>query len=482
MKKILKGLAVATLVFGGLNADSAKTAKTFLMPRSHGVDAAMENSASWRTLLMTKGEDKFGAHFQVVPFYKSSTDDDDLGRYFGVENKHEFEIAAGKDLEPGYIIHKTSAQDADVSKIKFEPEQTAYGATIYYHQDLDKLLKGLYFKALLPIVHVENDMNMKLTGGTDAVKANMIKYFKGEKLTQANTNVQEALTHAKIDGDQDETGIADIDLVLGYKVINKDDIKLALNIGLTIPTGNEADGKFLWEPIYGNGQHWGLGGGVDLCARVWEDGDQSFRIDAVANYRYLFESEEVRTLRFKDTAFSQYANLVKLDKNAADLKTLPGTTTENTLIPAANVLTQKVDVEPGSQLDAILNLAYCNGGFTVNLGYNLFWKSDEDVTRRAAWNENEYAIASVTYNTSSAAAGTGNNTFDAAYVVNKDKIDVTTAETPSYVTHKLFGGVGYTFKEWDTPLMFGLGASYEFACDNNEVEGWGLWLKAGVAF
>jgi len=473
MKKILKGLAVATLVFGGLNADSAKTEKTFLMPRSHGVDAAMENSASWRTLLMTKGEDKFGAHFQVVPFYKDSTDDDDLGRYFGVKNKHLFQIGGttGKDLDAGYIIHNVTDQTSDVAKIKFEPEQTAYGATIYYHQDLDKLLKGLFFKVLLPIVHVENDMHLGISkvDAADNVE-NMKKYFRGE-YEGSGENKQVKLTHAKIDGDQDETGIADIDLVIGYKVINKDDVKLGLNIGLTIPTGNEADGKFLWEPIYGNGQHWGLGGGVDLCARVWEDGDQSFRIDAVANYRYLFESEEVRTLRLKDVPFSQYALVGVMDnatnlKNGGDIK----------LIPLANVLTKKVDVEPGSQLDAILNLAYCNGGFTVNLGYNLFWKSDEDVDLKEKWDETKYGLAKVDFKT---AAGDKNA---AELVIKRESIDVAAAETPSYVTHKLFGGVGYTFKEWDTPLMFGLGASYEFACDNNEVEGWGLWLKAGVAF
>jgi hypothetical protein len=88
MKKLLKSLFLFALVFSSVKAS---TNKTFLLPRSHGVNLAMEYT-TWNELLQMKDDDRFGAHFQATVFYQDSTDDDDLGRYFGVRGKNNFEI------------------------------------------------------------------------------------------------------------------------------------------------------------------------------------------------------------------------------------------------------------------------------------------------------------------------------------------------------------------------------------------------------
>jgi hypothetical protein len=61
-------------------------------------------------------------------------------------------------------------------------------------------------------------------------------------------------------------------------------------------------------------------------------------------------------------------------------------------------------------------------------------------------------------------------------------LNLASASTGSQFTNAIFGGAGYVFKNWDCPLMLGVGGKYEFANNNNALEQWGVWLKAGVGF
>ena len=62
------------------------------------------------------------------------------------------------------------------------------------------------------------------------------------------------------------------------------------------------------------------------------------------------------------------------------------------------------------------------------------------------------------------------------------QLDIDAAVTPSQLTHTIFGGIGYIFKEWKNPLMLGLGGWYEFASDRSDVESFLVWAKIGVHF
>ena len=350
MKKILKGLAIATLV---ATTVQASTEKTFLQVRPHGVNLAME-STTRRDLLLTKKEDAFGANFQAVPFYMDSTDSSDLGRYFGIDNKNVFELsrdAATRDFNIRYMSSTLGANDLKTN-IQYEPDQDAYGARIDYHQDLDKVLKGLYFKVALPIVHVDNDMHLQVTndGNNAAEKTNVEDYFKGTYTPMAGEVVGEVLRYAKMNGSQNDTEVADIDITLGYRVVNKENAKLAIEVGFTIPTGNGADGVWVFEPISGNNEHWALGAGLDFWGKVWEDGDQYFRIDAVLDWRYLFESSEKRTLRLKNET-ALFGGTALGDYKYTQYRLVgQGTAGEapTNVRPLANISTLDVDVKLGS--------------------------------------------------------------------------------------------------------------------------------------
>ena len=62
------------------------------MPRSHGVNLPMEYT-TFNELIQTKDEDRFGANFQITGFYSDSTNETDLGKYFGTANKNNFSMS-----------------------------------------------------------------------------------------------------------------------------------------------------------------------------------------------------------------------------------------------------------------------------------------------------------------------------------------------------------------------------------------------------
>ncbi len=510
MKKMLKGLLVAVLA---VTSATATTNKTFLMPRSQGVNLAMEY-ATYNELVQHNNGDFFGANFQVVPFYMESSDKSDIGKYFGIRDKNVFVIDAvnanaNTDLNYRWIFHDRADGNATTATIKLEPELQAYGARIDYYQDLEKILDGLYLKIALPIVHVENDMHLVASnkagffteadhvGGSTAIK----NYFNGTygNGTPATTALGQAdsidkLKYAKMGGSHSETSVADIDVILGYKLFEKDNYYVALNLGLTIPVGNTSDGRWVFEPIVGNGNHWAFGGGLDASVNLWEDGDQNIKLTAVANYRYLFSGTEKRTLGLKrgdgtKIRWGQYRYLALNDGlNNSD----------KLLTPAANILTKDVKVETGSQLDAIIYFTYNNGGWTIDLGYNFFYKDSEDVKLKDTTLDNtNYYVAINTSNGAGGATAFGADFVSEAsmitetpaiagalatsYQITTNHIDTSAAETQSQDTHKIFGALGYIFKDWEYPVMLGLGGGYEFAGDDG-IENWQIFGKFGIKF
>ncbi|MFH0898856.1 MAG: hypothetical protein V1855_04720, partial [bacterium] len=302
MKRLMLTLLALGLCGGTLFADTSHSKKTFLSPRAVGVNKAMEYT-TWNNHIYTKWESEptnIKSHIQVTPFYQASTDQDDIGRYFGIGNgSNTFKvggedavIAKTADIRVAYLIDGGGSGNATVT---FEPEQEVFGVRLDYFQCINRPIKGLFFKASTVVAHVQNDVNLKVT---DEKKTNlslksgalfgMADFFAGKVKVAAgdadgNTDIQNPLTHAKIDGSQSETGIADIDLALGYKWLHDQKKYAYIHAGVTIPTGNKVRGEYLFEPLYGNGRHFGLGAGLDAGVEVWKGSKGKIRLDGSLN-------------------------------------------------------------------------------------------------------------------------------------------------------------------------------------------------------
>ncbi len=496
-------LAVSLVTLTGLA--HAETNMTHLQPRPAGVNLAMEKT-TWHTQVnkkIVKEDDKFGASLQAVGFYEESTNGGGLGKYFGFANRSNLTVGPASTTVAGridrkHLIHHPLAVGtapvgapslAGTLNLKFEHRQA--GLRLDYYQDLDGLLKGLFFKVNAPIVWAQTRSRLGLsstTGETVNSTTNPLKhvnnYFDG---TLGHT-LQQELQKAKITGNRSKTALADIDFILGWNIWETEDHHAGINLGVTFPTSPDAKGEYLFEPLGGgNGGHWGLGAGGDAKFKVWKDEDQCLELDFALNYRYLFKGSETRTLGlYKDAAHKNWGH-----------NFLVGQTGQSTLIPLANISTGKVDVTPGSQVDFQAGLSYRNGGFTFDLGYNLYARVSENVKKKFTLTADTYGLAGNNYD-----AAAGANLFaladipaaTTAVTIGQTRVSGTGAwmldtelttrpcTTPSYVTHKIYGGLGYCFNEWETPFMLGLGAHYEFASSQKTLEQWGIFGKLGISF
>ena len=84
MHKLVYGLLLGVVGYGSVSAKTY-TDKTFLMPRSHNENLAMEYTG-WHKQFRDIDEDKWGGAFQATAFYQASTNKTDLGKYFGKYN------------------------------------------------------------------------------------------------------------------------------------------------------------------------------------------------------------------------------------------------------------------------------------------------------------------------------------------------------------------------------------------------------------
>lgn len=476
----------------------ASTNKTFLMPRPQGVNLPIEKTI-FMELVNRKSHKKFGGNLGITTFYQRSESKNDVAAYFLVKNKSTIDFNASpnkgadsnktswtNDVDPTYINHRrdldqktATTENALHNTLNLAPQQTVWALQFDYKQDLRAVLTGLYAYVHMPIAYVQNKTDLTFKSDNPQVATDMKNLFNG---TFHNTDplkhdLGAYLTNAKIGGQKTAIGFADIDLGLGYTFLNQERYNAAIAIAFTIPTGNKAKGEYLFEPIYGNGNHFALG--ADLCgqARLVGSFEHNLKINVAGKYRYLFEHNEQRTLGIKGREFGQYFLLGK-----------SSTLIEQELIPAANVLTLPVDVTPGNQFDGIASLTYNRRGLTIDFGYNLYYRESEKINLRSIFPDNTYAIAARGFDTATAftintANVDGGNTGNIeASIINDDTIDTDAAATSEQWANGIYMSFGYVSRGSENPWMLGIGGKYDFASKNSVLEQWNIWLKTGVGF
>ena len=531
MKKVLFGLCACTLVLGTAVADTHFN-KTFFMPKSHNPNLAMERT-TWHEQIRLHDEDKFGGTIQAVPFYERSTNKKDLGKYFGIKNpfmdyREEDRIWVDDDdaAAPLSICDWIHYNNDDYSSsldanFRFRPYRETFGVRFDYHQKLNKLVKGLYFKIDVPVVQVRTSLGYTGSSSTQALPTHVNvgspaasadlssyspadftgeaksfeDYLTGNLINNEISTKQVALTHYKIHNGQSALGIADVNVAIGYNLFEKADKHFGVNASLLIPLGNTPSGFYRFEPITGNHGHWAFGAGINSSWEIWRKEDKGLDLSFVVDYKYLLKGTEKRTLNFKNSVTSDYGNYsgLALPWGPYILGGLSGATQAT---PLANFLTTDVDVNPGSQVDCMVDLTLNLGNWTFDLGYELFAKEEEKV-KVQTWADTSYGVADPDWNTRvafitgdstslhSIYRGTNGTSFRntaTEYCITKANLLTDDAETPQKIVHKVFGGLGYNFATWKYPLMVGGGASREFTSGNGALENWALWLKAGVTF
>ena len=511
MRKVSKGLLVALLCVSSAQF-TTYTEKNFLMQRPMSDDLAMEYS-SWHKHFNKldehkkvdvkkvdvkkeeiKKDEKLGGCFQSVPFYAKSTNKSDLADYFGYQDDENIYgyIFVGHELtdgatslsplevlwDPAAAVGSSSELNA---KANFNPTREAFGLRLDYHQSFDHVLENLFAKVSVPVVYVKTNMGINYTGTITtqtlpgrADTVSLLDYLAGN----VTSDYQTALTHAKINGARTKVGVADIHLTLGYKLLKEENQHLTAALNLVVPTSNKPSGEYLFEPVYGNAGHLGLGATIDGVFDVWSKKEDEMSLDLVfaAKYKYLFKSREVRTLGIKDMSSRV------IDSHG--FYKLGGMVGDERVFPLANILTRDVEVTPGGQFEALANLSFAWQSFHFDFGYNLFAK-EREVVDVNNWKDHLYGSLDIasSYNPATDSAGFLSGDANNNTLITSEYLDTWAITTPAQVTHKVHATVNYEFEDWKYPMMFGFGGSYEFLPGRNAgLEGYAIWAKAGVSF
>ena len=477
MKKIVSILLlcfVGTSLFG-----QTHTEKTFLLPQPMRIPT-QNTLYDYGQYRMARSKDLWGAHFQVTGFFRWDDNETDIGQYFGRNGKNIIGIGEGyTDFQTRTLIHNkddSAAKKLDGS-IELRPDREVRGVHLSYLQQLTRVSKNIYFNIHAPVIHTTHSMNpivvdnKKATIGTE--QKGIADYFCGNIEQTTVVDKQEPLKYAKICGSQSRTDLADVDILLSYQFAKNNFYYLRSSIGGVIPTAKKPTGEYLFEPINGNGQQWGVQTGVEAMAVLHKTDDTKIDLTCAYNIKHFFSNTQKRTIGFRSSDWSDIHAWYHYDSLGEQGK--------KGVFPAANVLTRDVKVSQGLLFDCNLSCNIYHNNWLINLGYNYFSRAEEDVTVKS-WPNDTYARVKETYDTTADFDCTDllNKAQDKA--INADMLNPAVAATPALITHKLYALIGGTFNSIRIPVTVSFGGAYEFCQDNSALEGYELYFKAGISF
>ena len=301
------------------------------------------------------------------------------------------------------------------STVQFKPRIDNFIVDFNFYVGLDQWFSGLYLTIFAPIAHTRWHLNIKEQVNNPGVNAHDPGYFTPAELPRGRllnnfeefangqsidpivqtvddtkfTIATQPLQQAKISSKRlKRTRLADLRLLIGWNFCQDDDYHAGFNIQTTGPTGNRPKGRFLFEPIVGNGHHWELGIGLNGHYRVWQNQDEQAYISLYGdvNVTHLFRTRQKRTFDLKTSTFSRYVLAQKLGTNRRDPR-LDGDSDadvefQREFTPVANLTTISVDVSVGIQADMVAMATFNWHGFSWDLGYNFWVRSCENIKIR----------------------------------------------------------------------------------------------------
>jgi hypothetical protein len=409
----------------------------YLNFHSQGINGARE-IAGWQTQINKFDMDSFYGSFSVTPEYTRSFRGYQIATYLwcdalATENDYTINMK-GCCNDPLIRIQGTKVSDRKrnalmaenfylppdfKSEVRFHPVIENYLVDLNLYLGLDNWAPGLYFRIHTPICHTRWALHMHETvinpgtqnydpgyfndtfigtepdpfEDTDAyginrnqMLANFSEYIQDGKVIQGVDGIQyEGLTRARIARHTlAETALAEITTVFGWNFWASEDYHFGINMRAAAPTGNSPKGTWLFEPIVGNGHHWELGAGITghvcLGRGEAEDKDLSFYLDGY--FSHLFSTRQYRSFDLCGSQLSRYMLAMKFTDSAENLRAgnadMPYAQAKH-FVPVANISTIPVNVSALFQGEFIFKFAYTYRNFQIDLGYDLWARSCEDI-------------------------------------------------------------------------------------------------------
>ena len=429
------------------------TSNSLIIPRSQSVDAARE-LVGWQNLINRCNEDCFYGAFSFTAEYEQNFRGAQLARcMFGQDVTPTVSgmFCAESCNNDAYAMLTISGSQAATrgandwladyfglgtnfrSVVTFAPRIQNAIFDFNFYVGLDEWAQGLFFRMHFPIVWTKWSLRATeyvVTPGTNpdyvgymnsainSTGSGLLVGIPSGNLPQTFLSAVSGLNGTFGDVTQDfqfgiiggligtgssmldrcgttKSGVSDIELAFGWNFLCCDDYHLGLELRSSVPTGNKPGGRFLFEPIVGNGRYATLGVGATSHYIVWQDCDENKALGLWLdlNVTHLFSNCQLRSFDFKNKPNSRYALLETLQAPAINLRssatagsTAPGQIpatqyvgTAGGLVHAINATTFAIGSSFGAQADLALKLGYHSCHWEIDIGYNLWARSREKI-------------------------------------------------------------------------------------------------------
>jgi len=282
---------------------------------------------------------------------------------------------------------------------------------LYY--GIDSLVPGLYARLHMPLVYANWDLNLceaVSVCGTDTFPAGYMaavdvprndlpcSFREAMRGTTTFGDMKEPLAYGKILDRQTDIHIADLQAVVGYNIALADHYHAGFNFRVSAPTGTANCQEFLFEPVIGNGHHWEIGAGftghyeLPVCM---DGGSLGIYVDS--NVTHLCATETKRSYNFiHNGPGSRYMLLEDIRHASSGLFFADGMASSyqysGLLVNAINRTTLCSTIRIPVQVDCVIKAAWNWSDLSIDLGYNFWYRSAEQLVCRERFPKNQYAL------------------------------------------------------------------------------------------
>ncbi len=264
MKKFL--LLIALLFAPIVQAIDQYTNQTFMFPKEIFGSFGMEQ-ASWHNIVYNKNS--HGVALQAYAYGQKSIADSTASQYFLFDYLNQLTVQNDPtnttyDVETFTrnilgswlgIVGDTPLTEA----FSLTPQQSQYGMTIGFSQDLSKyfeyaFIRNTSFHVSVPIVHIKNQLVFK--GSPQILAA-----FQGQNTIKEQdpalyTNLNQPWQYLVLDNQvQESTQASDIKIQFSSKYESDDDVQVATTSFLIFPLGAAVTNKVLFQPAFNYNGH-----------------------------------------------------------------------------------------------------------------------------------------------------------------------------------------------------------------------------------
>lgn len=468
------------------------SSKTYFFVRPLYQSVRPELISGFRNERALARQDGKGGALDFVLFGGNTTHGRRLASYFMPDCKTTLVVGHPEiNFTPDLSANNFGITDeAYTGTICFSMREASVGLGLHYKQRFawtDDETRGWWFSLSSPIQRVSNKVTMYENSNSADLAATSTITSMCAAFNQPAWNYGRIAANTNMN----KTGLADIELKLGYEWLLCDTCHFASYFGALLPTGNKPCGRYLFEPIVGHGKHWGAMWGAEGGFQIWEqeEHDRTISVEYAIHSQYLFKNTQRRSFDLKNNPWSRYLLAYANYEDAVNNVTTPG----------INLFTRDVKVTPRFSHNLTAAAVFTSGGFQGEIGTNVFCRQSECVKLACPWATGVNAPALIGETPSfinplqvisgnelaqcSEVDGSVQANYE-RYAIKACDLDLGSATHPAILSYMIHGALGYRWDDREYPIHINGGASYEFAGKNVNtiLNRWTIWGKIGFAF